>query len=56
MLVKEATETPRTLHSHIILLGYLAEVAKKTLLLKTPWTLVVCHREIKLELCWKLPF
>lgn len=53
LLIKETSETPKT--SQIIpIVGCLAELVSKTLLLRMPHALVVGRRETKLGLVWRL--
>lgn len=46
---------PKTMQAISTVIGYPPELVDKSLLVKTLHTLVTGHREIKLELGWRLP-
>lgn len=55
LLSRETPEGPKIMEVIAIPIGYLPELDRETILLKTSHTLVLRHREIKLETpphCW----
>lgn len=48
-------ETPKTKQTIAVAIGCLPELEGKTQLLKTPYVLDTCNKEIELKLTWKPP-
>ena len=54
-VVRDVLETSQTIQTFALGLGCLPDLDVKIILLKTPYTLVIGHREIKLILTRNLP-